>query len=94
MEAISFEVMMRIAMGTDGTSEREDQLRTLIPQMMDRCESPFTLIPWFRHEMGGITPYARLMRFIDGIDEILYEAIEERRNGSRWPRSGMTRSHC
>ena len=29
--------------------------------------------------MGGITPYARLMRFIDGIDEILYEAIEERR---------------
>ena len=79
MEAISFEVMMRIAMGTDGRSEREDKLRTLIPQMMDRCESPFTLIPWFRHEMGGITPYARLMRFIDGIDEILYEVIEERR---------------
>ena len=79
MEAISFEVMMRIAMGTDGRSEREEKLRTLIPQMMDRCESPFTLIPWFRHEIGGVTPYARLMRFIDGIDEILYEAIEERR---------------
>jgi cytochrome P450 len=79
MEAISFEVMMRIAMGTDGTSEREDKLRKLIPQMMDRCESPFTLIPWFRHEMGGISPYARLMRFIDGIDEILYEIISERR---------------
>ena len=27
MEAISFEVMMRIAMGTDGRSEREDKLR-------------------------------------------------------------------
>jgi cytochrome P450 len=79
MEAISFEVMMRIAMGTDGTSEREAQLRTLIPAMMDRCESPFTLIPWFRHTMGGITPYARLMRFIDGIDEILYDLIDERR---------------
>jgi cytochrome P450 len=79
MEAISFEVMMRIAMGTDGTSEREDKLRTLIPQMMDRCESPFTLIPWFRHEMGGVSPYARLMRFIDGIDEILYETISDRR---------------
>jgi cytochrome P450 len=79
MEAISFEVMMRIALGSDGESEREEQLRTLIPQMMDKCESPFTLIPWFRHEMGGISPYARLMKFIDGIDEILYEAIEERR---------------
>jgi cytochrome P450 family 135 len=80
MEAISFEVMMRIAMGTDGTSEREGQLRTLIPQMMDKCESPFTLIPWFRHSMGGVSPYARLMRFIDGIDEILYETIRERRD--------------
>jgi cytochrome P450 family 135 len=79
MEAISFEVMMRIALGTDGNSDREAKLRTLIPQMMDRCESPFTLIPWFRHEMGGISPYARLMRFIDGIDEILYETISERR---------------
>ena len=79
MEAISFEVMMRISMGTDGTSDREASLRTLIPRMMDKCESPFTLIPWFRHEVGGITPYARLMKFIDGIDEILYEAISERR---------------
>src|SRR5581483_5686 len=79
MEAISFEVMMRISMGTDGTSDREASLRTLIPRMMDKCETPFTLIPWFRHEVGGITPYARLMKFIDGIDEILYEAISERR---------------
>jgi cytochrome P450 family 135 len=79
MEAISFEVMMRIAVGTDGTSEREGQLRTLIPQMMDKCESPFTLIPWFRHNLGGVSPYARLMRFIDGIDEILFELISERR---------------
>jgi cytochrome P450 len=79
MEAISFEVMMRIAMGSDGSSERETQLRTLIPQMMDKCESPFTLIPWFRHKVGGVSPYARLMKFIDGIDEILLEAITERR---------------
>jgi cytochrome P450 family 135 len=79
MEAISFEVMMRIAMGTDGRSEREAKLRRLIPQMMERCESAFTLIPWFRHELGGVSPYARLMRFVAGIDEILYETIRERR---------------
>jgi cytochrome P450 family 135 len=80
MEAISFEVMMRIALGSDGTSERENQLRTSIPRMMDMCESPFTLLPWFRHELGGITPYARLMRYVDGIHDVLYEAIDERRN--------------
>lgn len=79
MERISFEVMMRIALGSDGTTDRERFLRTLIPQMMDRCESPLTLIPWFRRELGGVSPYARLMRFIEGIDQILYEAIKERR---------------
>jgi cytochrome P450 len=79
MEAISFEVIMRIAMGGDGKSEREQQLRELIPEMMDRCDSPLTLIPWFRRELGGTTPYASLMSFIRGIDEILFEAIEERR---------------
>ncbi len=47
--------------------------------MMDRCESPFTLIPWFRQSLGGVSPYARLMRVIEGIDELLYEAITERR---------------
>jgi cytochrome P450 len=79
MEHISFDVIMRIAFGSDGRSEREQALRTLVPEMMDRCESAFTLIPWFRHEMGGISPYARLMRFIDKVDDVLYEAIEERR---------------
>jgi cytochrome P450 len=79
MEAISFEVIMRIALGSDGSSAREDKLRELIPKMMDRCDSPLTLIPWFRHRLGGITPYASLMRFIEGVDEVLYEAIEERR---------------
>jgi cytochrome P450 family 135 len=80
MEAVSFEVMMRIALGSDGTSDRENELRTSIPRMMDMCESPFTLLPWFRHELGGITPYARLMRYVDGIHEVLYEAIDERRD--------------
>ena len=79
MERISFDVIMRIAFGSDGRSEREQQLRTLIPEMMDRCESAFTLLPWFRRELGGVSPYARLMRFIDRIDRVLYEAIEERR---------------
>jgi cytochrome P450 family 135 len=79
MERISFDVIMRIAFGSDGRSEREQELRTLIPEMMDRCDSGLTLLPWFRHELGGISPYGRLRRFIDRVDRILYDAIEERR---------------
>ena len=47
--------------------------------MMDRCDSPFTLMPWFRRELAGSSPYARLMRVVDKIDEILFEVITERR---------------
>ena len=47
--------------------------------MMDRCDSPFTLMPWFRRELAGSSPYARLMRVLDKIDEILFELISERR---------------
>lgn len=79
MEAISFEVIMRLSLGTDGTGEREAALRRLIPEMMDRCDSPLTLIPWFRHELGGVTPYASLMRFMGKVDEVIYDAIAERR---------------
>jgi cytochrome P450 len=47
--------------------------------MMDRCDSPFTLIPWFRKSLAGLSPYARLMKVVRQVDEALYDAIEERR---------------
>jgi cytochrome P450 len=47
--------------------------------MMDRCDSPFTLIPWFRKSLAGLSPYARLMQVVHQVDEALYDAIEERR---------------
>jgi cytochrome P450 len=78
MEAISFESIMRVAFG-DMSGPRQDSLRELIPEMMDRCGSSFTLIPWFRRRLGGVSPYARLMRVIEEIDDALYEAIAERR---------------
>jgi cytochrome P450 len=78
MEAISFESILRVAFG-DVSDPRQDSLRELIPEMMDRCGSPFTLIPWFRRNAGGLSPYARLMRVIDKIDAEIYEMIAERR---------------
>jgi cytochrome P450 len=45
---------------------------------MRRCASPFTLLPYFRHELGGITPYARLQQVLDELDHIFLDAIVER----------------
>lgn len=78
MEAISFESIMRVVFNDDSES-RHERLRELIPEMMDRCDSPFTLIPWFRKSLAGLTPYARLMKVVRDVNEALYEAIDERR---------------
>ena len=78
MEAISFASIMRVVFG-EYSDESHSELRRLIPDMMDRCDSPFTLMPWFRRELAGSSPYARLMRVLDEIDEILFELISERR---------------
>jgi cytochrome P450 len=78
MEAISFEVIMRVVFGGEDR-ERGGRFRELIPEMMERCSSPFTLLPYFRRELGGITPYARLRRVLDELDELFFAAIADRR---------------
>jgi cytochrome P450 family 135 len=78
MEKISFESIMRVVFGADRAASLE-RLREVIPEMMDRCDSAFTMLPWFRRELAGSTPYARLMRSVREVDEVLYEVISERR---------------
>jgi cytochrome P450 family 135 len=85
MEAISFEVILRVAFGVEDT-ERGERFRRLIPEMMRRCSSPFTLLPYFRRELGGITPYARLRRVLDELDQLFAGAIADRRREG--PREG------
>jgi cytochrome P450 family 135 len=77
MEAISFEVILQVAFGVDLT-ERGERFRRLIPEMMHRCSSPFTLLPYFRHELGGVTPYAGLQKVLGELDALFADAIVER----------------
>jgi cytochrome P450 len=46
--------------------------------MMRRCSSPFTLLPYFRHELGGVTPYAGLQKVLNELDGLFSDAIVER----------------
>jgi cytochrome P450 len=78
MEAISFAAIMRVVFG-EHSDDSHAELRELIPDMMDRCDSPFTLMPWFHRELAGSTPYARLMKVLDKIDVVLFQTISERR---------------
>jgi cytochrome P450 len=81
MEAISLEAILRLALGP-GHEDRLEQFRELVPEMMRRCSSPFTLLPYFRHELGGVTPYAGLQKVLGELDALFADAIVERQASS------------
>jgi cytochrome P450 len=81
MEAISLDAILRLSLGP-GPEDRLERFRVLVPEMMKRCSSPFTLLPYFRHELGGITPYAGLQKLLGELDELFADAIVERQASS------------
>jgi cytochrome P450 len=81
MEAISLDAILELALGP-GAEARKEQFRALVPEMMRRCSSPFTLLPYFRHELGGITPYAHLQQLLAELDVLFLDAIVERQTSS------------
>jgi cytochrome P450 family 135 len=78
MQAITYEAISRVVFG-DKVDERGERLAMLAGDMMDRCASVFTMLPPLRVELGGMSPYARLMKVVDEIDRLLYAIIKERR---------------
>lgn len=78
MQAITYEAISKVVFG-DAVDERGERLAILAGDMMDRCASPFTMLPPMRMELGGMSPFARLMRVVGEIDRVIYEIIDERR---------------
>jgi cytochrome P450 family 135 len=78
MEDITYQAISRITFG-ESDDPRLKRLGELMPDMMDRCDSPFTLMPQFRFQAGGLSPFARLQKVLGEIDELLNGLIEERR---------------
>lgn len=78
MEAISLEAIISVVLGDD-EEDRLDRLRGLIPDMMRRAGSPLTILPYFRHELGGLTPYARLREVLAELDQLFFDATRARR---------------
>jgi cytochrome P450 family 135 len=75
---ISTEVVMRAIFGAhdDGRSE---ELREVLPRFLELCRTPAVFMPALRRELGGRTPWARLLASIRELDELLLEQIRRRR---------------
>jgi cytochrome P450 len=78
MRVVTLEVIIRAVLGI--VDEGRDQLlRHRIHDLLDLVQNPVAVLPVFQRELGGRTPYARLMALVTAIDAILFEEIGTRR---------------
>jgi cytochrome P450 len=78
MQEITLEVILRAVFGVeDGARMR--QLADLMARLADRVMTPAVLLPWFRFELGGLTPYGQFVRVSEAVDRVIYDEIARRR---------------
>lgn len=79
MRRITTESITRIVIGVCDP-ERDEQIRRLVPEMLQIAENPLALMPQFQREMGGRSPFGQVMRVTRQIDEIMFDEIGLRRH--------------
>lgn len=78
MRGVTLELIFRTVLGVVDPL-RDERLRELLHDLLDQVQSPIAVLPAFQVELGGRSPFARLMRTVAAIDELLFEEIGERR---------------
>jgi len=78
MQQITLEIMLRAVFGVEDGA-RMGQLAELVTRMTDSMSTPAVLAPWLQVELGGITPFGKVMRLVKAIDDIVYDEIGRRR---------------
>lgn len=77
LERIGLDVTMEVVLGVTDRARRE-RVSELFVEMMQRCDSPLALVPQMRRKLGGLSPYARLMKVIARLDAELMDLFAER----------------
>jgi cytochrome P450 len=79
MQRITLEVILRAVFGLE-RGDKLDALRPLLRDMMDITRNRSAMIPWFRYELGGRSPWGRFVRTRARTDALLHEIIRARQN--------------
>ena len=80
MQAMTLNVILRAVFGLEAGARR-DRLRVLLARLLELNTTIATTLPQLRIELGGLTPWGRLMRCTSQVDRALYEEIALRRKG-------------
>lgn len=78
MRKITLAMILRVVIGVTAEA-REQQLRELLHDLLDAVQDPIAVLPQFQYDLGGRTPFAKLMALVGEIDTVLGTEISERR---------------
>src|SRR5436190_15860787 len=82
MQAMTLNVILRAVFGLED-GPRRDELRVLLARLLELNTTIATTLPQLRIELGGLTPWGKLMRCTAAVDRALYEEMARRRQESR-----------
>ncbi len=79
MRRITTESIVRIVIGVC-SPDRDAEIRRLVPAMLEIAENPLALMPQFQRELGGRSPFGKVMEVTRRLDRILFDEIGLRRS--------------
>ena len=89
MRAITLDVIVKAVFGADDPTELQRLRGALAPFLADSSGSVLVLIPPFRHELGGRTPWARFVRQRAAVHREVLALIDRRRRTDLEGRNDM-----
>lgn len=78
MRKVTLEMIFRAVIGI-ADEARDERLHELIHELLDAVQNPIAVLPQFQYELGGRSPFARLMALVAEIERHLFAEISERR---------------
>jgi cytochrome P450 family 135 len=80
MQRITLDVILRAVFGLESGTQNLDDLRPMVRDLVDVTRNRAAVMPWFRHELGGRSPWGKFVRQRQRTDALLYDIIRARRN--------------
>lgn len=84
MQAMTLNVILGAVFGLE-PGLRRDELRVLLARLLELNTTLATMLPQLRVDLGGHSPWGRLMRCTEEVDRALYAEIARRREQSTRP---------
>jgi cytochrome P450 len=88
IQAITLELIMKVAFGEDEDPARIERLATEMMGLIAASQSRLAQLPWMGNDLGRFSPMGMFMRVRRRVDDLIFEEIQRRRE-----RGGLDERH-